>query len=95
MPIYTFDCPGCKSEVEELRKIGDCHPPKCPKCGTRMERKFAPIITVFKGPGWNSGTWSKLRRRAIDQGDKFFRRHPDKQTLVREAWERHDKEVGA
>jgi putative FmdB family regulatory protein len=82
MPIYSYSCPKCGFIRDELRKMGDTQAPQCVYCKNQvMNREFTPVATVLKGSGWNNGDWSKLRRRSVDQGKKFFKRHPDLQTL--------------
>ena len=34
MPFYIFKCVECKSELQELRKMGDFKEPICQKCST-------------------------------------------------------------
>jgi len=76
MPIYLFACPKCKTEKEEIRKIGDYEPPIC-SCGIKTERIFTPVTAILKGAGWAKGQWAKLNNRSEQQGKKFFRRHPE------------------
>jgi len=78
--------------VEELRKMGDIIPPRCPKCDAKMEKVITPVTTILKGQGWNHGQVEKLRKRSESQGKKFFRRHPDKQKMVSETISKLRKE---
>ncbi|MBP5356679.1 MAG: zinc ribbon domain-containing protein [Clostridia bacterium] len=40
MPLLSFKCPVCSSELEELVKSWD-EKPICPKCGSEMVRCFS------------------------------------------------------
>jgi putative FmdB family regulatory protein len=80
MPIYSFECKKCGAVSDVLRKVSDYTPPDC-ICGKKMERIFTPVSSILKGAGWSKGQWSKLRKRSVEQGKKFFRRHPDFQEM--------------
>jgi putative FmdB family regulatory protein len=49
MPIYEFQCWGCNEKSEELRKLGDYAPAKCPVCGGATEH----IISASTMQVWN------------------------------------------
>jgi len=85
MPIYAWKCEKCGFEREELRKVGDDTAPKCVYCNIIMERYLTPITAILKGSGWNRGVWTKLRDRSKDQGNKFFKRHPDLQEKAKQS----------
>lgn len=37
MPIYLYRCPECKGEVEEFKRMAECHNgPECPRCKVKM-----------------------------------------------------------
>ena len=38
MPIYEYECQGCKNKYEEMRKVDDRHNSQCPSCGGREIR---------------------------------------------------------
>ena len=80
MPIYSFQCSKCGFVREELRKMGDFTAPKCVYCKDEvLERVYEPVATIFKGTGWHGGSQAKLKKRSLEQGKKFFNRHPDLQ----------------
>jgi putative FmdB family regulatory protein len=81
MPIYCFECPKDGTELEDLRKMGDFEPPKCPTCQEIMERRMGLTHTVLKGEGWGKGTWAKAKERSVNQGQKFFKGHPKLQEM--------------
>jgi len=93
VPIYTWQCLKDNIDKEELRAMGDLVSPKCPVCGENMDRVFTPVVSILKGSGWTHGDWSKLRKRSEDQGNKFFKRQPKYQELVKETLEQKSKEA--
>jgi putative FmdB family regulatory protein len=53
MPTYSYACPKCGHEYEKFQKITDRTRTKCPKCGTRGERRITGGAgLVFKGSGF-------------------------------------------
>lgn len=82
MPIYEFVCYDDETEKEELRKLGDDIPPKCPTCGIEMSKVFSPIFSIFKGRDQSVRVSKQLKKRSEEQGRKFFRRYPEHQELV-------------
>lgn len=60
MPVYTYRCRECKCEMEELQKMDDEPPPRCPACeaeGT-LERILAPCNFELVGSGWAKDGYS-------------------------------------
>lgn len=47
MPIYSYKCPKCQTEVEQLKDIDDRDRATCPFCKSRLERKI-----TFSGSVW-------------------------------------------
>lgn len=46
MPIYRYECPFCKHEQDEYRKISERH--YAPRCHGNMELKILPaMVSVF------------------------------------------------
>jgi putative FmdB family regulatory protein len=48
MPIYEYDCHGCRRRVSLLvRSLASAEPPACPRCGstslTRLMSRFATV----------------------------------------------------
>ena len=47
MPIYEYQCAGCRRRVSLLRRMSDPEPPRCPRCGgehlTRLLSRFATL----------------------------------------------------
>ena len=52
MPIYAFECVGCRVAAERMQKI-DEEPPRCCICGVHMTKRLtAPASFKFIGPGF-------------------------------------------
>ena len=53
MPIYEYNCSECGHRFEEIRKMSDESPAKCPKCGSeKSEKLISRSAFVLKGSGW-------------------------------------------
>ena len=51
MPEYDYQCPRCKNEFSLDRRMADRNlAAKCPECGTRAERCFAPVSWQWYEP---------------------------------------------
>ncbi|WP_448531005.1 FmdB family zinc ribbon protein [Pseudothermotoga sp.] len=51
LPLYRYVCPNCKEEQTLLMRMND-EDPKCPKCGTKMDKQIPRI--QLKGVGSSS-----------------------------------------
>jgi len=47
MPFYTFKCPECKKEKEEIREMGDTKEPTCSECSTILPRRYVYMKRIF------------------------------------------------
>ncbi|PLX41423.1 MAG: zinc ribbon domain-containing protein [Deltaproteobacteria bacterium] len=57
MPLIEFCCSSCDEKVEELvRKTAGATPPKCPSCGSEMERAWSVFGTSSKGSACSPGS---------------------------------------
>ncbi|GAG23404.1 unnamed protein product [marine sediment metagenome] len=54
MPIYTYRCRECKVAIEEIQKMDDPPPDRCPKCDAEgaLERTMGISNFQLKGGGW-------------------------------------------
>ena len=54
MPIYVYKCPGCDKPIEQLQKIADPAPTKCPHCGFEGElpKQVTSAGFQLKGNGY-------------------------------------------
>jgi putative FmdB family regulatory protein len=51
MPMYPFQCPECKRQAEELRKMTEMNEPKQCLCGAYMQRTVAKSAFTFTDGG--------------------------------------------
>jgi putative FmdB family regulatory protein len=53
MPIYTYRCANCSTELDLVQGFDDPPLTQCPKCHEEhMQRVYKPIRVVFKGSGF-------------------------------------------
>ena len=61
MPFYTFECPKCKGQKEELQPMGDVKEPICSECSNiGLPRHYVHMKRVFKAnakPASKDGSW--------------------------------------
>lgn len=53
MPLYEYECPGCWSQREDIRKIEDRdHGPTCDRADCRQQMKLilSPTPGIVKNP---------------------------------------------
>lgn len=52
MPIYEFDCPGCKKPFQKLVPTMNWKGVTCPKCGSdKVEKKLSRFAVVGRDAG--------------------------------------------
>lgn len=82
MPIYDFECSGCKQRVEHFLKIADRdNPPVCASCGATLQRVLTPPAVVLDGadlsfPG-AAMKWEKDRQRTMAREQKNLKETGD------------------
>jgi len=55
MPVYDFECPGCRIKITESVSIHEELPnPKCDTCDSEMRKLFGTVAIQFKGAGFYS-----------------------------------------
>ena len=61
MPFYTFECPKCKGQKEELQPMGKLVEPLCKECSNiGLPRHYVYMKRVFKvnaKPASKDGSW--------------------------------------
>jgi len=58
VPLYEFECEKCHHRFEKIQGISDPDP-KCPKCGSKVERLLHAPAVQFKGSGWYVTDYAK------------------------------------
>jgi len=60
MPLYEYECEGCKSVQEVRQKVSDPLLTQCPACGSDKVRKIVSRTTfALKGTGWYNTDYRK------------------------------------
>ncbi len=52
MPIYEYECSGCRQTHEVMQKITEQPLTECPQCGGKLRKKISNTSFVLKGTGW-------------------------------------------
>ena len=52
MPLYEYECDGCRRRFELIRKFSDPPLASCPTCGGPVRKLFSSPAIQFKGTGW-------------------------------------------
>ncbi len=65
MPIYEYECDGCRSRFERRQGFHDEPVTECPECQGSVRRLIHPAPIIFKGSGFYV-TDSRGRNPATD-----------------------------
>lgn len=52
MPIYEYECDGCRCRFERRQSVWDEPVRTCPECEGAVRRLIQPVGLVFKGSGF-------------------------------------------
>lgn len=59
MPLYEYNCSGCKKHLEVIQKFSDAPLTVCPECGASLEKKLSLTSFQLKGTGWYNTDYRK------------------------------------
>lgn len=69
MPIYEYLCEACGALTEQMQKVSEPGPRKCPECGSRkIARMISRTSFQLKGGGWYADLYSSQRSDADKKG---------------------------
>ncbi len=69
MPIYEYLCEACGALTEQMQKVSEPGPQKCPECGSRkIARMISRTSFQLKGGGWYADLYSSARPDADKKG---------------------------
>ena len=68
MPLYEYQCTGCKHRFEKIEKVSGRPARKCPKCGAKVERLMTAPAIQFKGSGWYVTDYARAGASSGDSG---------------------------
>ncbi len=52
MPLYEYECLGCRARVERRQRLDEAPLTDCPHCGQNLRRVLYPAGVIFRGSGW-------------------------------------------
>ncbi len=52
MPIYEYECEGCKGRLEVMQRLSDPVLEVCSTCNGKMRKLISAAGLMFKGAGW-------------------------------------------
>ena len=58
MPVYEYECSGCKKIFEIQQRIADAPLAVCPECGAPVRKMISRSSFQLKGGGWYSDGYS-------------------------------------
>ncbi len=61
MPIYEFECNQCGLHLEQMLKVTEKMPSKCPKCKGKLSKIISQTSFTLKGSGWYKDGYSKTK----------------------------------
>jgi len=59
MPLYEYDCHGCKKHLEIIQKFSDAPLTRCPECGGELVKRLSLTSFQLKGSGWYATDYKK------------------------------------
>jgi putative FmdB family regulatory protein len=69
MPLYEYECEGCRHRFERIQKFSDPPAEVCPSCGKKKLRKLVSSPAIqFKGSGFYINDYA--RKGATEQGSE-------------------------
>ena len=72
MPVYEYQCSGCKHIEEAFQKISDAPLTVCPRCRGKLDKIISHSAFHLKGSGWYVTDYGGAQTRADNnQGKKF------------------------
>jgi len=58
MPVYEYECSGCKKIFEIQQRIAEAPLEVCPECGGSVRKLISRSSFQLKGGGWYSDGYS-------------------------------------
>jgi putative FmdB family regulatory protein len=59
MPLYEYDCTGCKKHLEVIQKFSDAPLRVCPECSGTLVKQLSLGSFQLKGSGWYNTDYRK------------------------------------
>jgi len=58
MPIYEYECQGCKKNFEIMQSMSEKPMATCPECSGEMKKLISSSSFQLKGGGWYADGYS-------------------------------------
>ena len=58
MPVYEYECSGCKKTFEVQQRMADAPLTTCPECGGEVRKLISRSSFQLKGGGWYTDGYS-------------------------------------
>lgn len=58
MPVYEYECSGCKKIFEIQQRLADAPVSVCPECGGDVKKLISMSSFQLKGGGWYTDGYS-------------------------------------
>jgi putative FmdB family regulatory protein len=58
MPVYEYECNGCRKVFEMQQRIADAPLSVCPECGGNVKKLISMSSFQLKGGGWYTDGYS-------------------------------------
>ena len=68
MPVYEYECGGCRKVFEVQQKMSDAALSHCPECEAEVKKIVSVSSFQLKGSGWYSDGYASASAR--NGGDK-------------------------
>lgn len=70
MPIYEYECTGCKKNFEVIQKVDDPLLTECSECGGQLRKLISNSSFVLKGSGWYVTDYPSSSRRTESEKER-------------------------
>ncbi|MFM8270651.1 MAG: FmdB family zinc ribbon protein [Pseudomonadota bacterium] len=80
MPLYEYDCAGCKKHLEVIQKFSDAPLVVCPECGGKLKKQLSMTSFQLKGSGWYATDYKKPAPSVSNSGTTSTEEKPAKPT---------------
>lgn len=69
MPVYEYECDGCKNVFEVQQKMADAPLTVCSECGGALKKLISTSSFQLKGGGWYADGYASSSASGKSSGD--------------------------
>jgi putative FmdB family regulatory protein len=85
MPLYEYECLGCRERNEVIQKFSDAPLKVCEACGGELRKILSAPAIQFKGTGWYVTDYGKGGQSRSERDGKSDTKEEKKTTSKSEA----------